>query len=54
MSSFRISTCPSLGGAVLPPLPTEEQRRALRHSKVLGNTASFIPDKEQGKEDEDI
>ena len=41
----------------LPPLPTatEEQRRALRHSKVLGNVglvrriASFIPDKERGE-----
>ena len=49
--------------AKLPPLPTatEDQRRALRHSKVLGNVglvrriASFIPDKERGEEeDEDI
>ena len=48
----------------LPPLPTatEEQRRPLRHSKVLGNIglvrriASFIPDKErgEGEEEEDI
>jgi hypothetical protein len=45
--------------AKLPPLPTatEVQRRALRHSKVLGNIglvrriASFIPDKERGEED---
>ena len=45
----------------LPPLPTatEEQRRALRHSKVLGNIglvrriASFIPDKERGEEEEE-
>ena len=45
----------------LPPLPTatEEQRRALRHSKVLGNVglvrriASFIPDKERGEEEEE-
>ena len=44
----------------LPPHPTEteEQRRALRHSKVLGNIglvrriASFIPDKERGEEEE--
>jgi len=44
----------------LPPLPTatEEQRRALRHSKVLGNIglvrriASFIPDKERGEEED--
>ena len=40
------------------PTATEEQRGALRHSKVLGNIglvrriASFIPDKERG-EDED-
>ena len=38
------------------PTATEEQRRALRHSKVLGNIglvrriASFIPDKERGEE----
>jgi len=46
----------------LPPHPTatEEQRRALRHSKVLGNIglvrriASFIPDKERGEEEEDM
>ena len=45
----------------LPPLPTatEEQRRALRHSKVLGNIglvrriASFIPDKERGEDEEE-
>ena len=41
------------------PTATEEQRRALRHSKVLGNIglvrriASFIPDKERGEEEED-
>ena len=41
------------------PTATEEQRRALRHSKVLGNIglvrriASFIPDKERGEDDED-
>jgi hypothetical protein len=41
------------------PTATEDQRRALRHSKVLGNVglvrriASFIPDKERGEEDED-
>jgi len=47
--------------AKLPPLPTatEVQRRALRHSKVLGNIglvrriASFIPDKERGEEGEE-
>jgi len=38
------------------PTATEEQRGALRHSKVLGNIglvrriASFIPDKERGEE----
>jgi hypothetical protein len=38
------------------PTATEEQRRVLRHSKVLGNIglvrriASFIPDKERGEE----
>ena len=45
----------------LPPHPTatEEQRRALRHSKVLGNIglvrriASFIPDKERGEDEEE-
>jgi len=43
------------------PTATADQRRALRHSKVLGNIslvrriASFIPDKERGEEeDEDI
>ena len=42
------------------PTATEDQRRALRHSKVLGNVglvrriASFIPDKERGEEDEDM
>jgi hypothetical protein len=42
------------------PTATEEQRGALRHSKVLGNIglvrriASFIPDKERGEEEEDI
>ena len=41
------------------PTETEEQRRALRHSKVLGNIglvrriASFIPDKERGEEEEE-
>ena len=41
------------------PTATEEQRRALRHSKVLGNIglvrriASFIPDRERGEGDED-
>ena len=41
------------------PTATEDQRRALRHSKVLGNVglvrriASFIPDKERGEEGED-
>jgi len=40
------------------PTATEEQRRALRHSKVLGNIglvrriASFIPDKERGEEED--
>ena len=40
------------------PTATEDQRRALRHSKVLGNIglvrriASFIPDKERGEEEE--
>ena len=41
------------------PTATEDQRRALRHSKVLGNVglvrriASFIPDKERGEEEEE-
>jgi hypothetical protein len=41
------------------PTATEEQRGALRHSKVLGKIglvrriASFIPDKERGEDDED-
>ena len=41
------------------PTATEEQRRALRHFKVLGNIglldhiASFIQDKERGEEEED-
>jgi hypothetical protein len=41
------------------PTATEEQRRTLRHSKVLGNIdlvrriASFIPDKERDEDEGD-
>ena len=59
MAQLKATALPT--DAKLPdePTATEEQRRALRHSKVLGNIgpvrriASFIPDKERGEDDED-